>query len=192
MRTKSLIVGLIMAAAIPAAALAQPYDEGCVRSNQDSRAAGTVLGAIGGAVIGGAVAGHHDRGAGVVLGGVGGAVACNAIARSTEHPCPDGYYYAPRERTTYYGPSGRFWAGAPTGIRDRIGFMQQRIDRASSAGWIEPRESRRAYRELDFIRSEHRRLRAQDGGHLRPEDRDYLQGRLDSLSERLHWAEHNG
>ena len=192
MRTKSLIVGLIMAAALPSAVLAQPYDEGCVRSNQDSRAAGTVLGAIGGAVIGGAIAGRHDRGAGVVLGGVGGAVAGNAIAGSTQHPCPEGYYYTPRGDANYYGPSGQFWAGAPRGIRSRIDFLQTRIDRASSGGWIDPEESRRAYRELAFIRSENQRLRDQDGGERRPEDRDYLEGRLDSLSQRLHWAEHNG
>jgi hypothetical protein len=185
MRTKLLIAGLIMAAALPAAAMAQPYDPGCVRSNQDNRAAGTVLGAIGGAVIGGAVAGHHDRGAGAVIGGVAGAAAGNAIARSNEHPCPAGYYYAPPPP-----PPNGFWGGAPAGIHERIDFMQHRIDRAAGGGWISRPEARRAYRELDFIRSEDARLRRQDGGRLRPVDRDYLQGRLDALSQRLHWAEH--
>jgi hypothetical protein len=186
MRAKLMMVGLMMAASLPVGALAQPYDSGCVRSNQDSRAAGTVLGAIGGAVLGGAIAGRHDRGAGVVLGGVGGAVAGNAIARSNEHPCPAGYAYAPPR-----APAG-FWAGAPGGIHRRIDFMQDRIDEAARNGWIDPREIDRANRELRFIRSEDRRLHDQDGGPLRPQDRDYLQARLDSLSQRLHWAEHNG
>lgn len=190
MRTKLLVAGLIAATALPAMAMAQPYDPGCVRANQDSRAAGTVLGAIGGAIIGSAVAGHHDRGAGAVVGGIAGAAAGNAIAGSTNHPCPPGYYYAPPPPPP--GPGGGFWAGAPAGIHERIDFMQSRIDRASSAGWISPRESHDAYRELDFIRSELRRLRYQDGGRLRPVDRDYLQQRLDALSRRLHWAEHYG
>ena len=186
MRTKVFIAGLLMAASLPIAAMAQPYDPGCVQSNQDNRAAGTVLGAIGGAVLGGAIAGRHDRGAGVVLGGVGGAVAGNAIAGSTDHPCQAGYDYAPPPG------GGGFWAGAPQGLHQRMDFMQDRIDRAANSGWVSPHEADRANRELSFIRSEDQRLRAQSDGHLRPEDRQYLQGRLDSLSQRLHWAEHNG
>lgn len=188
MRNKLLAAGFMLAVALPGAALAQPYDSGCVRSNEDNRAAGTVLGAIGGAIIGGALAGRHDRGAGVVLGGVGGAVAGNAIAGANDHPCPAGYYYpAPPPPQ-----GGGFWAGAPGGIHERIDFMQDRINRSAGNGWISPHEARRANRELSFIRSEDARLRDQDGGHLRPEDRGYLQQRLDALGARLHWAEHNG
>jgi hypothetical protein len=186
MRNKLLAVGLMLATALPGAALAQPYDPGCVRSNQDSRAAGTVLGAIGGAVLGGALAGRHDRGAGVVLGGVGGAVAGNAIAGARNDPCPTGYYRPPPPR------GGGFWEGAPAGVHERIDFMQDRINRSAERGWISGHEARRANRELNFIRSEDSRLRYQDGGHLRPEDRGYLQSRLDALGQRLHWAEHNG
>jgi hypothetical protein len=202
MRTKLLIAGFAMAVALPATALAQPYDSGCVRSNQDNRAAGTVIGALGGALIGGAVAGRHDRGAGVVIGGVTGAVAGNAIAGANNHPCPEGYYYAPpqgrddgrygdgRDGDGRYGAGyeGQFWNGAPTGVHERIDFMQDRLSRASGSGRISRREAYADNRELNFIRSEERRLRYQDGGRLRPEDRDYLQGRLDSLSQRIHWA----
>jgi hypothetical protein len=187
MRNKLLIGGFLLAVALPGAALAQP-DPGCVRSNEDSRAAGTVLGAVGGALIGGAIAGRHDRGAGVVLGGVTGAVAGNAIAGSRNDPCPEGYY---RPAPTNYREGG-FWAGAPEGVHERIDFMQDRINTAASRGWISPHEARRAERELAFIRSEDARLRDQDGGHLRPQDRGYLQSRLDSLGQRLHWAEHSG
>jgi hypothetical protein len=187
MRIKLLVSGLVMAATLPGLALAQPYDPGCVQSNQDNRAAGTVLGAIGGALLGGAIAGRHDRGAGVVVGGVGGAVAGNAIAGSADHPCPAGYYYGPPPP----GPNG-FWDGAPRTLHERYDFMQSRIDRAAQAGWIAPEEVHHAYHELRFIRSEDARLRDQDGGHLRPEDRDYLEGRLDALSQRLNWARNNG
>ena len=211
MRAKLLIASLIastalpVATALPTTASAQS-DYGCVQSNHDNHAAGTVLGAIGGAVIGGAVAGRHDRGAGVALGAVGGAVAGNAISRSQDHPCPTGYYYGPRNGDTYgyapqggeaYGasyaaPRGDFWASAPRGLHARMDFMQDRINTAANNDWISPGELRRANRELSFIRSEDQRLRYQSGGRLRPEDRDYLQGRLDSLSQRLNWAQHNG
>jgi hypothetical protein len=223
MRTKLLIAGFMMAVALPATALAQPYDPGCVQQNRDNRAAGTVVGAIGGALIGGAIGGRHNAGAGAVIGGVTGAVAGNAIAGSNNHPCPEGYYYAPppaRDDGRYNdgryndgryndgryndgryndgrydrptdGGDGRFWAGAPTGVHERIDFMQTRINDSASRGWVSRREISGANRELNFIRSEDRRLRYQSGGRLRPEDRDYLQGRLDALGQRLHWAQHN-
>ena len=206
MRTKLLLAGFVMAVALPASALAQGYDPGCVRSNQDNNATGTVVGALGGALIGGAIAGRHDRGAGVVIGGVTGAVAGNAIAGANSPECAPGYYYAPppqRDDGRYNdgryndgrydgATAGGFWGGAPTGVHERIDFMQDRINRAAGQGWISRHEIARANRELTFIRSEDRRLRYQDGGELRPEDRDYLQGRLDALSQRLHWAAHNG
>jgi hypothetical protein len=186
MVNKFVIAGFMLAALLPGAALAQPYDPGCVRSNEDNHAAGTILGAIGGAIVGNAIAGPHSRGAGAVLGGLGGAVAGNAIAGANDHPCPAGYIYAPPRRP------GGFWAGAPGGVRGRMDFMQDRINRAADRGWIGPTEVERANRELSFIRGEESRLRDRDGGRLRPEDRGYLQSRLDSLAERLHWAEHDG
>jgi hypothetical protein len=186
MRTKLLVAGFLMAVALPAAALAQPYDPGCVQQNRDNRAAGTVVGAIGGALLGGAIGGRHNGGAGAVVGGVTGAVAGNAIAGANNGPCPSGYYYAPPPPPPGYGGGG-FWGGAPTGVHERIDFMQDRINRSYSDGRISRRESGDANRELNFIRSEDQRLRYQDGGRLRPEDRDYLQGRLDNLGQRLHW-----
>src|SRR5579872_4713528 len=116
--------------ATSAPALAQPYDSGCVRSNHDNQVAGTIVGAIGGALIGNAVAGRHDKGAGTAIGAVGGAVAGNAIASANNHPCPAGY--------VYQGPppppppaQGRrdFWYGAPAGVHERIDYMQDRINR---------------------------------------------------------------
>jgi hypothetical protein len=186
MPTKALIIGILAAAALPMAAQAQPYDPGCVRSNEQNTVAGTALGAIGGALLGGAVAGRHDRGAGVVVGGVGGALAGNAIARSNNHPCPPGYDYAP-------GPAAYDRDGGDRhSIHERIDFLQGRINEASDDHRISPRDFDQANRELSFIRSEEDRLRDQDGGDLRAEDRDYLQGRLDNLNQRLRWYEQNG
>ena len=78
-------------------------------------------------------------GAGVVLGGVGGAVAGNAIAGSNDHPCPAGYYYGPPPPGP--GPGG-FWDGAPRSLHERYDFMQSRIDRAAQSGRIELRHRR--------------------------------------------------
>jgi hypothetical protein len=145
------------------------------------------LGAIGGALLGSAVGGRGHKEDGAIVGGVGGAVAGNAIAGANEHPCPEGYAYGPPPP-----PAGGFWAGAPQGLRERIDFMQDRINRAAQGGWLSPREIDGASNDLNRIRGEDARLRAQDGGPLRPDDRDYLQSQLDTLSQRLHWMEHNG
>ena len=186
MRNQTLIAGLVALTLLPGVASAQYADPACVRSNQDNRAAGTVLGAIGGALLGGAIAGRHDRGAGVVVGGVGGAVAGNAIAGSNNQPCPAGYYYAPPPPP----PTG-YWQGAPEGIGERIDITQGRIDHTAQAGWLAPREIDRLNSELNFVRSENRRLHAQDYGPLRPEDRAYLQQRLDYIAQQMHWMEHH-
>lgn len=194
---KPLIIAGLFALAIPGAALAQPYDPGCVRSNQDNRVAGTVAGAIGGALLGGALAGHGHQGEGAAVGAVGGAVVGNAVAGANNHPCPAGYYYAPppedRRGPPPPPPGARrdFWYGAPQGVRERIDFMQDRVTRAVRGGWLSPREQRDITGEMRRIRQEDRRLEYQDGGRLRREDRDYLQSLLDNLSQRLHWAEHN-
>jgi hypothetical protein len=86
MRKLFFAAGLIVAA-IPALAMAQP-DPGCVRSNQQTSATGTVLGAIGGALIGNALGGRHDRGLTTFGGAVAGGVAGNALANQHNDPCP--------------------------------------------------------------------------------------------------------
>ena len=192
MRTKLLIAGFMMAVALPATALAQPYDPGCVQQNQNNRAAGTIVGAIGGALLGGAIGGRHNAGAGAVVGGVTGAVAGNAIAGSNNHPCPSGYYYAPPPPPPGYVQPGYGQPGPQASLHERIDFMQGRINSSAGQGRISPRDADGANRELNFIRSEETRLRYQDGGHLRPEDRDYLQARLDSLRQRLHFDANGG
>jgi hypothetical protein len=69
--------------------------------------------------------------------------------------------------------------------------MQDRIARASQEGRLSPRQIDGINAELIHIRREDQRLRYQDGGHLRPQDRDYLQSLLDHLGQRLHWMQHN-
>ncbi len=56
---------------------------------------GTLVGGVGGALVGNAVAGRHDRGAGTVLGALGGALIGNAIASSDR---VNGFAYTIRRR----------------------------------------------------------------------------------------------
>jgi hypothetical protein len=188
-----LLLGVALAVALPTVTLAQPPDPNCVRSNQESRAQGTILGGIGGAVIGG-VLGH---GAGAVVGGLTGAVAGNAIAGARNDPCPSGYYYAPPPGYNGYAPppppppaASGFWNGAPGDIRQRIDFLQDRVSRAEADGRIGHREADSARADLDSVRSTARNLWQRDGD-LTQADRDYLQARLNYVADRLHWMEHN-
>jgi len=186
-KTKVLLAALVAGVALPPLmASAQPYDSGCVQSNRANNAVGTIAGGVIGAVIGSNVAGHGARTGGAVIGGATGALAGNAIARSNDHPCAEGYVYqGPPPEPASYG----FWRGAPAGIHERIDFMQQRLDTSSERGWISPYDYRRLSAELDGIRRQDHQLRDRDGGRLYPQDRDYLQSRLDDLSQQLHWED---
>jgi hypothetical protein len=93
--------GLAAILAVPTVAAAQPADPGCVRSNNQTSATGTVLGALGGALIGSAIAGRHDRGVGVVGGAVAGGVAGNVLAGQHNDPCPP---YDPNAQAGYAPP----------------------------------------------------------------------------------------
>jgi len=124
-------------AAASVALVAIPYmanaDTICHHEQSTNRAVGTVVGAGLGALVGGAVAGHHDTGLGVALGAIGGGVAGNVIGGATVN-CDrydNGYYdrngqwhdahgYYDRGRwvaTTpgggYYDNDGRWIAATP-------------------------------------------------------------------------------
>ncbi len=224
MNNKLIIAG-VLAAMLPAAAMAQPADPSCVRSNNNSRVEGTVLGAGAGALLGSVLAGRHSRGEGAVLGAVGGGVAGNVITGQRNDPCPPGYYYPPQQpgygqpQPGYgqpqggygpppgngYGPApqaggygagydqgaGRFWNGAPTDIRERVQFMQDRIGQASSNEQLTPPETRRAQTELRSIRH-YIHAQYSQYGQLTPDQRSYVQARLDHLGASIHWMERTG
>jgi hypothetical protein len=86
---------------------------------------------------------------------------------------------------------GDFWRGAPTGIWERIQFLQQRIDRGVQDGSLDRREAGRAQFQLSRIRQDASHLRRRSGG-FRNADAANLQARLDNLSRNLRWQRHNG
>ena len=78
-----------------------------------------------------------------------------------------------------------FWRGAPDSPRERISFLQQRIDRGARDGSLDRREARRAQSQLNGIRAELNR------GRLTPQRRQIVLTRLDDLSRSLRWARQN-
>ena len=98
--------------------------------------------------------------------------------------------YAPPGRGGYDG--GAFWRGAPDSPRQRIQFLQDRINRGIGDGSLDRREARSALNELNNIRRMDARMHYDNYGHLPPQDRGIIQARLDQLSQRLHWLRHNG
>lgn len=214
MKVALFAAGLLAATTVPGVASAQ-VDPSCVRSNQNSNTTGTVLGAAGGALAGSALAGKHSRGLGAVLGGVGGAVIGNRLANSRNDACPDGYYRDPNYRPGYapqseyrpqpaygaaqpayeqqpvgYGYGRAFWQGAPQGAWERVQWLEQRIQRGRGDGSLNRQEARNAERELNRTRAYVRHAR-QRYGDLRPQDVNYVQARLDYVSQRIRWARHN-
>ena len=114
MRKSLLTVGLALAAlsAIPNVAAARNY---CERDKHDQKVVGTIVSALGGALLGDAVAGRGHRGDGALVGAAGGAIVGNQLSRSNAR-CPDDYYgggydgrgydggYQYEERRVYYAP----------------------------------------------------------------------------------------
>lgn len=128
MRKHLLVAGIAAAALIPSFAMAQQTCE----ERRDNRVAGTVVGAGLGALLGSAVAGHHDRTTGAVVGGLGGAVVGNQVARGSAD-CSHAYGYYDNggrwhansvDRTAasgYYDRTGAWVDGQPNGYYDSRG-----------------------------------------------------------------------
>jgi hypothetical protein len=79
-----------------------------------------------------------------------------------------------------------FWRDAPSDIRQRIDWLQRRIDRGVQDGSLTRREGDDLYRRLDYIRRDAR------SGYITPDRRDRLQARLDDLSSQVRWQRRDG
>ncbi|HKR88932.1 MAG TPA: glycine zipper 2TM domain-containing protein [Phenylobacterium sp.] len=87
MRRTLIVAGLVAVLGAPSIASARTY---CEQRAHDRRVTGTVLGGVGGALIGGALGDTK----GAVIGGVGGAVVGNQLARTK---C-----YSPPRQASYH------------------------------------------------------------------------------------------
>lgn len=79
-----------------------------------------------------------------------------------------------------------FWRDAPSDLRQRVEFLQQRIDRGVRDGSLTRGEARDLDRRLNMIRRDARR------GSMYPARRDSLQARLDDLSREIRWQRRDG
>jgi hypothetical protein len=128
------VAGIAVATLLPSMAFAQ---DRCEQQRDQRTTAGTIIGGIAGAVVGGNVADRKNRTEGAVLGGVVGAVAGNAIARSSAD-CDRAYGYYDSNglwhandrqvgrASGYFDRDGRFIEGQPDGYYDNGRWVEAR------------------------------------------------------------------
>ncbi|MDB5443771.1 MAG: putative outer rane lipoprotein SlyB precursor [Phenylobacterium sp.] len=102
MRRMLFAAGLTLAVAASSAAQAR---SGCAAAAHDRRVTGTVVGALGGGLLGSAVAGHGSKGTGALVGAGLGAVVGNQLSRTScdRYAYRRSYHSYARART--YGPA---------------------------------------------------------------------------------------
>jgi hypothetical protein len=209
MRKHLLAAGIAAAVLIPSLAMAQ---ETCEQRSAN-RTTGTVLGAIGGALLGNAVSSHGGKTGGTIIGGVAGAAVGSNLAKGPRD-CVHAYGYYDNDGRWhdnhadravaygYYDRQGEWIDGAPPGVGgyssdaaytshvntmgvdQRINRIQDRIDHGRSDGSLSRREANDAERTLSDIRRQESDLRGD--GRLSDHDTTLLQARLDRLSDQVH------
>ena len=151
---KLLLIAGVAALAVPGLASAQTT---CREQQHDNRVAGTVIGALGGALlIGGAVAGHGSQGAGALIGGVAGGVTGNVVGGASAS-CADypetGFYDSNgvwHESTGYYDANGNWVDARPPAVDDSVApnsqdygadvaYVGARGDLNARESWLESR-----------------------------------------------------
>jgi uncharacterized protein YcfJ len=178
-----------------------------------NRTTGTVLGAIGGALVGNAVSSGGGKTGGTIIGGVAGAAIGSNLAKGPRD-CQHAYGYYDNDNRWhdngvdrsvaygYYDRNGVWVDGQPNvsgytadaaytshvntlDVDRRIDRIADRIESARRDGSLSRREARSAENTLNDIRREEQ-SRRQDG---RLSDRDLasLQARLDRLSAQIHY-----
>ena len=79
-----------------------------------------------------------------------------------------------------------FWRDAPTDMRQRVDFLQQRIDRGQRDGSLTRAEARDLNTRLNSVRRDVRR------GYNTSSRRDALQARMDDISRQIRWQRRDG
>jgi surface antigen len=180
-------------------------------ADRGSRDKGAILGAIGGALIGGAVGNNqvrcpegyyrYDESTRRYYDNSGAEYRYNGPPAPTNYGPPPPANYGPPPPANYgpppppaYGPpqpppprGGGFWQGAPERISDRIAFTEDRVRMAEQRRWIDRGAARQAYADLANLRRYDSDMRRRNGGHLRPQDRTYIDNQLNYISQRVRW-----
>ena len=152
---------------------------GSAIAGNSSNTEGTIIGGIAGAIAGNQIAKNTSQPCppGYVLYDERGPVVAAPVAAPAPYDSRDyrdgrsdrdGRY---AERDDWYDDRGgfdrnRFWAGAPSGIEERVAFLERRIRRGVENGAVTRREADRAYASLETVRREELRMRRRSGGRL--------------------------
>jgi hypothetical protein len=173
MRRYLLTAGLLaLAPALLAPDLASAQDR-CEQIQNGNRVAGTVLGAIGGAVLGSAVAGHGNKTAGALIGGAAGGYVGNQIGGS-QNPCPQGYQQVDQ---------------ATWDLDQREGDLDRRLHEGLDSGRLDRGQANAALDRLADLRAEEGDIRNHNGGPLYDRDRDHLMGELADIEQSVNWGQ---
>lgn len=215
MRKHLLAAGIAAVVLIPSLAMAQ---ETC-QQRSENRTAGTVLGAIGGALLGNAVSSHGGKTGGTIIGGVAGAAVGSNLSKGPRD-CVHAYGYYDNDNRWhdnhadravaygYYDREGVWMDGAPPNVDgysantsyvsrqntmsvdERISRIDRRIRDSRADNSLSGREARDAQRKLNDIRRQEQDMRGD--GVLSDRDRDLLEQRLDSLSAQVRMDRNGG
>jgi hypothetical protein len=171
MRRYLLTAGLLaLAPALLAPDLASAQDR-CEQIQNGNRVAGTVLGAIGGAVLGSAVAGHGNKTAGALIGGAAGGYVGNQIG-GAQNPCPQGYQQVDQ---------------ATWDLDQREADLDRRLHEGLDSGRLDRGQADGALDRLADVRAEEGDIRNRNGGPLYDRDRDHLMGELADIERSVDW-----
>ncbi len=208
MRKHILAAGIAIAALLPSLAMAQ---ETCEQRSAN-RTTGTVLGAIGGALLGNAISSHGGKTGGTIIGGVAGAAVGSNLAKGARD-CQHAYGYYDNDghwhdngvdRTVaygYYDRNGEWTDGAPPNVAGyganasyearehsmdidaRITRIDQRIQEGRNDGSLSRSEARRALTSLNDVRRQERYRR--HDGRLGDNDQAMLNAKLDQIATQI-------
>lgn len=108
-----------------------------------------------------------------------GLMGCAAQAQYAPPP-PPGYAPGP------WNPD-QFWAQAPQTPRERIDYLEHRIDTEYARGRISLYDAKQAKTDLRTLRGQIRQMHWMDGGRLAPQDQQFVWNRLNQIAHRIRW-----
>ena len=73
-------------------------------------------------------------------------------------------------------------------LRQREDWLSERLKRSLDNGALDKAEFNRARLEMDHLRQEESRMRHDGKGELTDNQTDDLKARLDTMSDKIHWA----